>query len=160
MANQLAQMNIARFRLPQEDPVNADFINSLDRVNQEAEGQPGFVWRFTGEGNNAIDVRAFDDPNVGVNLSVWESIESLAEFVYQNEAHLSIMRRRKEWFERIEFYLVLWWVEAGHKPSVDEAKARLRHLEQNGPSSFAFTFRHPFASSGNAKLDPILDECA
>jgi hypothetical protein len=29
-------------------------------------------------------------------------------------------------------------------PSVDEAKKRLAHLEQNGPTPFAFTFKDRF----------------
>lgn len=40
----LAQLNIARFRLPMEYPINAPFIESLDHVNSTAEQQPGFVF--------------------------------------------------------------------------------------------------------------------
>lgn len=160
MKYHLAQLNVARFRLPQDHPVNVDFINNLDRVNAIAEQQPGFVWRFTGEGNNALDVQAFDDPNIAINMTVWTDMESLATFVYRNKAHLEIMRRRKEWFEKKEFYLVLWWVEAGHKPTIEEAKKRLDYLEQNGPTSFAFTFKNPVASPEGEKVKPILDQCA
>ena len=160
MKYQLAQLNIAKFKLPQEDPVNADFVANLDRVNELAEQQPGFVWRFTGEGNNAMDVDAFDDRNIAVNMSLWEDLESLAAFVYRNEAHLQIMRRRKEWFEKLDFYLVLWWVEAGQLPGIEDAKARLQLLTDNGPSVDAFTFRQPYPAPGAGPVDPILDECA
>ena len=144
MQYQLAQLNIARFRLPIEDPVNADFVNNLDRVNATAEAQPGFVWRFIEtEGENAgADV--FGDANVIVNLSVWDDIEQLHQFAYHNETHRSVMRRRREWFERLEFYLVLWWVKAGHQPSAEEAKDRLDKLSANGPTAEAFTFRQTF----------------
>ena len=71
MSHHLAQINIAKFRLPIEHPVNTDFLNDLDRINAIAEQQPAFVWRFVGEGNSAIDVKAFGDPNVAVNMSVW-----------------------------------------------------------------------------------------
>ncbi|MDH3512801.1 MAG: DUF3291 domain-containing protein, partial [Gammaproteobacteria bacterium] len=114
----LAQLNIARFMKPAEHPDNADFVNNLDRVNAIAESQPGFVWRLTGDGNDALDIQAFDDPNIAVNMSVWTSMESLADFVYRNKEHLAIMRRRREWFEKTKFHLVLWWVEAGHIPSL------------------------------------------
>ena len=141
---QLAQLNLASFRLPPEDPVNADFVNSLDRINAIAEAQPGFVWRFTGEGNNAMDVAVIDNPLVIPNLSVWTDIESLQQFAYRNNAHRDLVRRRKEWFNEMAFYLVLWWVPEGHIPTVTEAMQRLNHLRDNGASPFAFTFRQAY----------------
>jgi len=160
MNYQLAQLNIARFRLPQEHPENADFINNLDRVNAIAEEQKGFVWRFTGKGNNALDISAFDDPYIASNMSVWENLESLGAFVYRNKAHREIMRRRHEWFEKLDFYLVLWWVEANHKPTLKEAKERLEFLRANGPTEKAFTFKKPFPSPSSDKITPVLDDCA
>lgn len=144
MKYQLAQLNIARFKLPQEHPNNADFVNSLDRVNEIAESQPGFVWRFIENGNDALDVEAFDDPNIVVNMSVWADMDALGAFVYRNEEHLAIMRRRREWFDRIKFHLVLWWVKEGHIPTLDEAKRRLEALVERGPSREAFTFKEPY----------------
>lgn len=140
----LAQLNIAQFRLPQVHPVNADFVANLDRVNAIAESQQGFVWRLVGDGNDATDIQAFDDPNILVNLSVWTDIESLAAFAYRNSAHKEIMRRRNEWFDKMEFYLVLWWIEEGHIPTLTEAKERLNLLEADGPSEKAFTFKQSF----------------
>lgn len=107
MIYHLAQLNVARFKLPIEHPNNADFVNNLDRVNAIAESQPGFVWRLTGEGNDAMDLQMFDDPNIITNISVWVDIEALTHFVYRNDAHKSIMRRRKEWFDKMEIYMVL-----------------------------------------------------
>ena len=156
----LAQLNIARFMKPAEHPDNADFVNNLDRVNAVAESQPGFIWRLTGDGNDALDVQAFEDPNIAVNMSVWENLESLADFVYRNEDHLAIMRRRREWFEVTKVHLVLWWVEAGHIPSLDEAKQRLNALVTEGPSERAFTFRNPYPPPSGKPVNPVLDECA
>jgi len=144
MTYHLAQLNIARFNLPQDHPVNADFVNNLDRINAIAEQQPGFIWRFTGEGNNAMDVQAFDDPNVAANMSVWADLNALNNFVYNDDAHKNIMRRRKEWFDKMEFYIVLWWVPSGYRPSLEEAKLRLALLQDKGPTDMAFTFRHEF----------------
>jgi heme-degrading monooxygenase HmoA len=154
---QLAQLNIARFELPPEHPDNADFVNSLDRVNEIAESQPGFVWRFTGDGNNAMDVQAFDDPNLVVNMSVWADMDALAAFVYRNEEHLAIMRRRREWFEKIRFHLVLWWIKEGHIPQLDEAKQRLDILAEQGSSREAFTFKDPYSPHGDALTNPVMD---
>ena len=145
MSYYLAELNIAKFRLPQEHPDNADFIAALDRVNAIAELSPGFIWRFTGEGNDAMDVQAFDDPHIASNLSLWKDVESLTGFVYENKEHLSLMRRRKEWFDKMEFYVVLWWVKVGNKPSLEDAKERLELLTKKGASKDAFTFRQPFA---------------
>ena len=156
----LAQLNIARFRLPQEHPDNADFVNNLDRVNEIAEQQDGFIWRFKGEGNDALDVQAFDDPNIASNMSLWASIEALGAFVYRNAEHREIMRRRAEWFDKAEFYLVLWWVKAGHIPSLDEAKARLSLLERDGSTEMAFSFKTPFPAPLGEPVDPFLGECA
>ena len=142
----LAQLNIARFVKPMSHPDNFEFIDNLDSVNAIAESQPGFIWRFVGSGNNALDVQAFDDPNVASNMSVWTDIESLRKFVYKNVAHQAIMRRRREWFDKLDFYVVLWWVPVGHLPTLDEAKERLKLLREHGPSPRAFTFAQPFSS--------------
>ncbi len=144
----LAQLNIAKFKLPQEHPVNADFVNNLDRVNALAENSPGFVWRLAGEGNDATDVSAFEDANIIPNISVWKTIDSLVSFTYKNSVHKEIMQRRKEWFDKIDFHLVLWWVKIGHNPCLTEAKSRLNHLKENGPSLHAFTFARPFNPQG------------
>ena len=160
MTYHLAQLNVARFRVPADHPVNADFVSNLDRVNAIAESQPGFVWRLIGEGNDALDLKAFDDPNVAVNMSVWTDLESLAAFAYRNEDHRAIMRRRREWFEQMEFHLVLWWVAAGCRPTMDEAKIRLDLLRRKGPTADAFTFKEPFPAPGESDIGPVLDECA
>jgi hypothetical protein len=48
------------------------------------------------------------------------------------------MRRRREWFDRMEFHLALWWVPAGHRPTVAEAQERLEHLRKHGSTDYAF----------------------
>ncbi len=160
MSHHIAQINIAKFRLPIAHPANAEFIANLDRVNAIAEAQPGFVWRLTGDGNNALDLKAYDDPDIAVNMSVWTDIEALAAFVYRNSAHREIMRRRREWFDLVDFHMALWWVPIGYKPSVAEGVARLAALTTNGPTERAFVFKHPFPSPNQLSVVPIFDECA
>ena len=140
----VAQYNIARVLAPVDSPQLADFMAALDPINALAESSPGFVWRLqTGEGN-ATAVRPYDDDMILVNLSVWESVEALADFAYRSD-HRAVLARRREWFEKQEApYLVLWWVPFGHVPTVEEAKARLELLARHGPSPEAFTFRSPF----------------
>ncbi|CAN5215041.1 DUF3291 domain-containing protein [soil metagenome] len=157
---QLAQVNIGRLRAPVDHPMIKDFVDNLDAVNAVAEGSPGFVWRLTGEGNSATDLKPYEDPLMAINMSVWSDIPSLGAFVYRGD-HLRIMRRRKEWFEHMDLFMVLWWVPAGHRPTIDEAKSRLALLEQHGPTADAFTFRVPFPPPEvSAPVEPVLDACA
>lgn len=140
----LAQLNIARVLAPVDSPQLADFMAALHPINALAESAPGFVWRLQTDEGNATAIRPFDDDMVLVNMSVWDSIEALADFVYRSD-HRSVLARRREWFEKQEEpYLVLWWVPADRIPTVEEAKARLELLVRHGPSPEAFTFRSPF----------------
>jgi hypothetical protein len=125
----------------------ADFTNNLARVNKLGTEAPGFVWLLTGgdEGYGATDVAWPGDPDVLVNMSVWESIEALRDYVFGGE-HVPILRRRREFFKtQTEATAVLWWIPAGTTPSVHDAKERLEYLNEHGPSAFAFTFQRPFA---------------
>ena len=70
-------------------------------------------------------------------------MEALWAYVYDSD-HLAYMRRRREWFERIEMHMALWWIPAGHEPTVEEAKARLELLRAQGPTPEAFTFKRRY----------------
>jgi hypothetical protein len=135
----LAQLNVGRVRYEVDDPRMADFVNNLARVNALAERTPGFVWRYQDASGNATDTRPYDgDPRMAINLSVWENVESLERFVWQT-VHKRFYGRRTEWFEHPESaYFVMWWVPAGHRPSVAEAVERLEHLRSHGPTERAF----------------------
>jgi len=137
-ARHLAQLNIGRLRYPTDDPRVADFMNNLDLVNRLAERSEGFVWRLKDDSGNATNFRPFADPTMLVNMSVWESVETLERFVWQT-VHKRIYGRRPEWFEKLDTpHFVMWWVPAGHRPTLDEAKERLEHLTAHGSSDYAF----------------------
>lgn len=140
----LAQVNIGRLIAPMDDPRIADFREALDRINALGAAQPGFVWRATGPGFDALDVPGFDDPLIITNATVWESAEHLAAFAYRTE-HRLYVRRRREWFEEpTQPQVALWWVPAGHRPDLAECAARLSHLRANGPTCTAFDFKTRF----------------
>lgn len=142
---QLAQLNIADLKAPLDSPELRDFVDNLDRINALAESSPGFVWRLTGDGNDATSLRPLGD-NVLVNMSVWRDADALRNYVYQS-AHTQIMKRRREWFTRMrEAHMVLWWVPAGHVPTIAEAVARLKLLREGGATADAFTFGEAFAA--------------
>jgi hypothetical protein len=129
------------------------FRSQLDPLNALADRSPGFVWRLQTEDGNALAIRPFADERMAINMSVWESLEALQQFVYRS-AHVGPLRDRKEWFEPIEGpILVLWWIPAGYVPTVAEALERLQRLKQNGPSPDAFTFRTPFPPPGGQSGD-------
>jgi hypothetical protein len=156
---QLAQVNIGRLRAPVDHPMIKDFVDNLAPVNAQAEVSPGFVWRLTGDGDDATDLAPYEeDPLIAINMSVWTDIASLGAFVYRGD-HVQIMRRRREWFEHMDLYMVLWWVPAGHRPTIDEAKAKLALLEARGPTPEAFTFKTPFPAPDAVPVAPVLDEC-
>ncbi len=156
----LAQINVGRLLAPVQHPQIADFAANLDRINALADGLPGFVWRLKGEGNNATDIQPRpDDPLFAINMSVWTDLDALAGFVYRS-AHRDIMRRRREWFEAMEIYMALWWIPAGHIPSIEEGMATLATFERLGPTAAAFTFKTPFPAPDQAPVFPVLDECA
>jgi hypothetical protein len=141
---ELAQLNIGIAKGPMDSTVMAEFVANLDRINALADGAAGFVWRLQTEEGDATALRPFPDENLLVNMSVWRDLESLSKFVYRS-AHAEILGRRREWFERMsDAYLVLWWVPAGHRPTMDEAIAKLERLRAEGPTSEAFTFRRAF----------------
>ena len=157
MSWDLAQLNIGRLLAPTDHPDTKGFMDALDPINELADAAPGFVWRLQTEDGNATALRPYDDDLMIVNMSTWASFEALAEFVY-GEEHRAVMVQRRKWFERMDVYMVLWWVPTGHIPSVDEAKARLARLEQHGPTAEAFTFRHPFPSPDGTVLDDVDDD--
>ena len=141
---QLAQVNVARLREPMDHPLIRDFAEALAPVNALAEAAPGYVWRLQDEAGNATAIRVFDDDLMIVNMSVWDSLDALSDFVFRTD-HSGYMRRRREWFQKMEeAYAALWWVTDGHEPSPQEARDRLEHLRVHGPTAYAFTFRAAF----------------
>ncbi|MFB9390579.1 DUF3291 domain-containing protein [Streptomyces coeruleoprunus] len=141
---ELAQVNIARLRFPLDSAELKDFVDALDPVNAVADAAPGFVWRLQTEGGDATDLRVFGDEWMMINMSVWRDTDALTAFIYQGR-HRELLGRRHEWFERMrEAMAALWWVEAGHRPTVEEAEKRLLHLREHGPTPFAFTLTRSF----------------
>ena len=140
----LAQANIGRAVAPMDDPAMADFMAQLDTINALADRSPGFVWRLQSGSGNATDIAVTEDPLVILNMSVWQSADALFDYVYRT-AHTPVMARRRQWFEKpTKPHLVLWWVQAGHRPSVAEALERLEMLAECGPTPDAFTFKQRF----------------
>ncbi|MFF8844603.1 DUF3291 domain-containing protein [Streptomyces sp. NPDC015127] len=143
-AYELAQVNIARLKHPLDSAELKDFVDNLDPVNAVADAADGFVWRLKDATGNATDMRVFGDDMMMVNMSVWRDPNALTAFMYQG-MHRELLARRYEFFERVqEVMTTMWWVPAGHRPTVGEAEERLRHVREHGPTEYAFTLRTPF----------------
>ena len=141
---QLAQLNIALAKYALDAPEIKDFVDNLDKVNSLAEKTDGFVWRLKDDSGDATSIQAFENPNMLVNMSVWQNVDSLKNFMFRTN-HRDFMRRKNEWFEKLnEDNYVLWWVEEGHIPSLSEAISRLNHLREHGDTPYAFSFKTNF----------------
>jgi Domain of unknown function (DUF3291) len=155
---ELAQMNVAHLRAPLDFPQLADFVGALDRINEIADGSNGFVWRLQDDSGNATTLRPMGE-DIILNMSVWQDARSLQAFVYRSD-HIAVMRRRREWFEKLDLYLVLWWVPGGHRPTVEEGIERLNLLRSRGPSADAFTFGNPFSVPGSGETVAVSPEAS
>lgn len=151
---ELAQVNIARLIEPLDSERIADFVANLEPVNAEADSAPGFIWRLKTEEGDATSIKGFewdvhDTAGVIVNLSKWESVEDLKEFMYKAK-HVEMMKRRFEWFHKVaEATTALWWVPAGHIPTVEEAELKLQTLRNLGPGPEAFNLRTLYSPTGD-----------
>jgi hypothetical protein len=131
-----------------DDPMIDDFRTNLDRINALAEDSPGYVWRLQDDSGNATGIKPFEDDLEIINLTVWSSIDALADFTYRS-GHVELLRRRRDFFEvATQPILCLWWISEGTMPTVHDAIARLEHLRAHGPTPTAFTFRHRFDPEG------------
>ncbi len=130
----LAQVNIGRLLHEQNDPRVAEFMENLDRVNAMAERMPGYVWRVKDDSGNATALPFDNDPTLIANVTVWENVESLQMFVFRT-VHARFYGKRQSWFEKLERpHFAMWWIQEGHRPTYEEAAAKLRQLESEGPS--------------------------
>ncbi len=141
----LAQINIAQAQASMDTELMSGFANRLDEINALADTSPGFVWRLQTEDGDATSISAFDDPLLLINMSVWNDVDSLKSFVYRS-LHVDLIRDRDAWFSKmVKAHQALWWIPAGHTPSVQEGKEKLLYLQEHGPSKTAFSFAKSFS---------------
>jgi hypothetical protein len=144
MTYHLAQINIGRLIAPLDDPKIAEFVAQLAPINAIADKAPGFVWRLQSESGNATDIAYNDDPSIMVNMSVWVSLEALRDYAYKSD-HMKVFRDRAKWFEKMDKpHYCLWWIPAGHIPTVAEGRERLEHYQTHGATPYSFWFSQEF----------------
>lgn len=142
----IAEINIARMKgVNINDPVMKEFVDNLDKVNAIAENSEGFVWRLKDDTNNATSLDPYDDEQVIINVSVWQSIEALERFMYKT-FHSEFLKRRREWFQTFgKVYTAMWWVPEGKFPTMHEAVEKLDYLQKHGATEVVFDFRKKFS---------------
>jgi hypothetical protein len=144
MTYHLAQINIAKLLEPIDSPLLEDFVGDLDRINEIADKSIGFVWRLKDDTGNATNINPFDDSSFIVNMSVWETVDDLKDFVY-NSGHMEVFRKRTKWFERMKTpHMALWWVKVGDYPTAEDGKNKLLELEKYGETASSFSFKELF----------------
>ena len=127
---QLAQFNLAKLRHGLDDPGLTRFEIGANMIRRAAGEADGHVW-------NQQDV--IDDVYFATR-SVWQSVAALEDFVYGG-IHLRYMKLSATWFTPAEERgMVLWQVEAGTRPSLEEARSRLQKVGADGPGAEAFDF--------------------
>lgn len=156
----LAELNVGRLAAPTDDPRVSEFMENLDRINGLGKRMPGFVWMMEGSGEPGTgntEAKIEGDPQYVSNLTVWENVETLEQFVW-GTVHKQFYARRQEWFEVLgEMHFVMWWVPEGHQPTLKEALDRLEHLKQHGDSDHAFgwTYLKEASKWQNNRCEPV-----
>ncbi|PHI19103.1 hypothetical protein CEQ90_14400 [Lewinellaceae bacterium SD302] len=147
----LAQINIAELKAPIDDPLVAEFRESIDFVNETSRRSPGFVWLYQAEDgqSSSYEEPHFPNPLIVVNYSLWEDYISLHHFVY-NTVHSYFLKNRKRWMSAMDRpHAAMWWVKAGEIPTIKQAIEKLKQLEQHGPGPEVFNLRQRFNADGS-----------
>ena len=139
----LAELNISQWKVDPESDAARGFVDNVARVNGLAERSPGFVWRMVDEQRDELGRNAVcSGPSTLMTLSVWQTPEDLEHFVWKT-LHKRIYNNRHQWFSQMKSHtLVTWWIDEGRIPSLEEARQRLDHLDENGDSDYAFGWSH------------------
>ncbi|MDB5013167.1 MAG: hypothetical protein JWQ25_1369 [Daejeonella sp.] len=141
----IAEINIAKMKgLDINDPIMKEFVDNLGKVNDIAEASEGFVWRLKDDSYNATSFNPYNDEQIIINISVWETIETLEHYMYKT-FHSDFLRRRKEWFQAHgKASTAMWWIPAGQIPTLEEAIEKLDYLQIHGVSEKVFDLRNKF----------------
>ncbi|MBT8165500.1 MAG: DUF3291 domain-containing protein [Acidimicrobiia bacterium] len=144
----LAQLNVGRLVDDPNSDTVSEFMQALAPINLLGELSPGFVWMLKDEDGAGATGQRFpgheDDERFIANLTVWTDLESLRHYVSRS-GHGMYLRRRREWFEKSEEpTTVLWWIEEGHIPNLDEGASRLADVRRLGPTRAAFDMQTTF----------------
>jgi len=174
MSHVIAFSSFSIMKKPYGDPVVAGFEALTPPVFEVAEKSPGFIARAKETddlhhlGNFERDwgdwgefaVPSYYDGGFTIptetragTLSLWEDVQSVYDFTYGG-LHGRAFRQRHKWFRKIDFPThVIWWVPRGEIPSWKQSVIRYDHLNEHGPTAFAFDFSTIFDQHGSPEPD-------
>lgn len=139
----LAELNISTWKIDPSSEVAKEFYDRVEAINSLAERSEGFIWRLVEDprdenGRNAV----CDGHDTLYTLSVWQDVGHLERFVW-NTVHKKVYQGKNKWFAELsDHHLVMWNVESGVQPTLEDARERLDHLNEHGNSDFAFEWGH------------------
>lgn len=146
----LAQINITKNKAPLDSLEMEEFTDFLVPVNKLGEDSSGFVWRLKDEASgesSSYMATPFDEGFI-VNMTVWKDIASLSNFVF-GTVHSYFLKNRSKWFEKhTEIQVVMWWIPVEHIPTLEEAREKLKYINQQGPTPVAFNYKNLFDADG------------
>ncbi len=124
----------------------SEFINNRDQLNRLGEKSKGFIWHLIVD--HAINheiIQLDDDAYTPVNLSVWDTIDDLYDYVYKT-THGEMLLRKADWLAKMQqMRTAIWYVAPDHLPSIKEACERMAMLQKEGETPLAFTFKKRFS---------------
>jgi|TARA_R110002072_G_C7651166_1_gene508720 hypothetical protein len=137
----LIHANIALARGSLDQEIMSGFVQQVEEINNIANSSNGFVSQPTPSDSGAVYSGKWL-----LNLSVWESVESLSKFTHSGK-HALALDNRNEWFKKQDYpNYVLFWFHAGNTPKESEIEQRIGHLAQYGATPYAFNFKQSFTA--------------
>ncbi|MCB8838041.1 DUF3291 domain-containing protein [Aurantimonas sp. VKM B-3413] len=169
--HRLALYSFGLLDRPLDHPANRGFRDRNEANFTAAETSPGFIARSGYDGDPGPPswgrhlyprfYKELGDGHSPSTLSLWTSLAAAYSFTYRDPIHRDAMRKGSQWFRRGGWPpYVLWWVDADHVPTWEEAVAHFEQLNDNGPTPQAFNFQAPFDAAGLATAVPRGAGCA
>jgi hypothetical protein len=135
----LVHANVGLGRGSLDDEIMSEFVQQVDEINQIACSSPGFIAQPT-----PPDAGEVFKGNLLLNISIWESVDSLSAFSHSGK-HAKALDNRAKWFKtQKQPNYVLFWFPAGRSPTELEIKQRIDYLAEHGVTPYAFNFNCSF----------------
>ena len=135
----LVHANLAQPKADIDEAIMKGFSDRMDEIDAQAQRWPGFVSQ-----PELPDEGKVYTGNMILNVSIWESVETLETFV-NNSNHSDILDRPEEGFLDDDHPpFVLFWIPVAEGVTEQVIKERFDILQDIGPSPAAFTIERRF----------------
>jgi uncharacterized protein DUF3291 len=150
-------------------PALAEYEDLIPRVFQDAETARGFIARAKPVDNRDelsnferewgpwgtfcaprfyTGGRTYDTDHRASILALFIDLESLHEFAFAGR-HRHVLRHRRAWVVEAAWRsYAIWWVGDDEIPMWQTASDRINHINDHGPTPYAFDFHHPYDADG------------